>query len=138
MAKYYSIAKCGFYDDAFKSSYDATDSWPNDVIEITTEQAVYFYEAINNGCRIYQDGVQLLLSKPCSDKYHCWDTINNEWTLTEQAAQQRAEDLVKITEAEKENLINTAMQTISLLQLKLQAGCKLSSDETTKLNAVLD
>ncbi|MDQ9483464.1 tail fiber assembly protein, partial [Escherichia coli] len=34
-------------------------------------------------------------------------------------------------------LIDTAMASISLIQLKLQAGRKLTQAETTSLNAVL-
>ncbi|WP_143365250.1 tail fiber assembly protein, partial [Escherichia coli] len=39
---------------------------------------------------------------------------------------------------QRQSLIDTAMASISLIQLKLQAGRKLTQAETTRLNAVLD
>lgn len=41
-------------------------------------------------------------------------------------------------EAHRQLLIDTAMASISLIQLKLQAGRKLTEGETNRLNAVLD
>ncbi len=41
-------------------------------------------------------------------------------------------------EAQRQSLIDTAMASISLIQLKLQAGRKLTQTENTRLNAVLD
>ncbi len=40
--------------------------------------------------------------------------------------------------AQRQSLIDAAMASISLIQLKLQAGRKLTQAETTRLNAVLD
>lgn len=45
---------------------------------------------------------------------------------------------VDAAEAQRQSLIDTAMASISLIQLKLQAGRKLTQTETTRLNAVLD
>lgn len=45
---------------------------------------------------------------------------------------------VGAAEAQRQSLIDTAMASISLIQLKLQAGRKLTQAETTRLNAVLD
>ncbi|NVG33499.1 tail fiber assembly protein, partial [Escherichia coli] len=41
-------------------------------------------------------------------------------------------------EVRRQSLIDAAMASISLIQLKLQAGRKLTQAETTRLNAVLD
>ena len=38
----------------------------------------------------------------------------------------------------RQSLIDAAMASISLIQLKLQAGRKLTQAETTQLNSVLD
>ncbi|HGX3642203.1 TPA: tail fiber assembly protein [Escherichia coli] len=48
------------------------------------------------------------------------------------------EKWVTDTEAQRQSLIDAAMASISLIQLKLQAGRKLTQAETTRLNAVLD
>lgn len=47
-------------------------------------------------------------------------------------------ELVADAEQKKQSLINAAMVNISVIQLKLQAGRKLTQAETTRLNAVLD
>ncbi|EEY5038155.1 tail fiber assembly protein [Escherichia sp. E4702] len=45
---------------------------------------------------------------------------------------------VETAETQRQSLIDAAMASISLIQLKLQAGRKLTQTETTRLNAVLD
>lgn len=61
--------------------------------------------------------------------YDKWD--GEKW-VTDTEAQHGA------AEAQRQSLINTAMASISLIQLKLQAGRKLTQAETTRLNTVLD
>ncbi|MFY0496516.1 tail fiber assembly protein, partial [Escherichia coli] len=46
------------------------------------------------------------------------------------------DELVADAEQKKQSLIDTAMASISLIQLKLQAGRNLTQAETTRLNAV--
>lgn len=65
--------------------------------------------------------------------YDKWD--GDKW-VTDSEAQHGA--AVDEAEAQRQSLIDTAMASISLIQLKLQAGRKLSQTETTRLNAVLD
>lgn len=48
------------------------------------------------------------------------------------------DELVADAEQKKQSLIDAAMVNISVIQLKLQAGRKLTQAETTRLNAVLD
>ncbi|HCB1822869.1 tail fiber assembly protein [Enterobacter roggenkampii] len=48
------------------------------------------------------------------------------------------DELVADAEQQKQALIDTAMASISVIQLKLQAGRKLTDDEKTRLNSVLD
>ncbi|HAH9316910.1 TPA: tail fiber assembly protein, partial [Escherichia coli] len=45
---------------------------------------------------------------------------------------------VGVAEVQRQSLVDAAMSSISLIQLKLQAGRKLTQAETTRLNAVLD
>ncbi len=48
------------------------------------------------------------------------------------------DELVADAEQKKQSLIDAAMVNISVIQLKLQAGRKLTQAETTRLNTVLD
>ncbi|MCQ8986272.1 MULTISPECIES: tail fiber assembly protein [Escherichia] len=65
--------------------------------------------------------------------YDKWD--GEKW-VTDTEAQHGA--AVDAAEAQRQSLINAAMASISLIQLKLQAGRKLTQAENTRLNAVLD
>ena len=65
--------------------------------------------------------------------YDEWD--GEKW-VTDTEAQHSA--AVGAAEAQRQSLIDTAMASISLIQLKLRAGRKLTQAETTRLNAVLD
>ncbi len=65
--------------------------------------------------------------------YDKWD--GEKW-MTDTEAQHSA--ALDAAEAQRQSLIDAAMASISLIQLKLQAGRKLTQPETTRLNAVLD
>ena len=65
--------------------------------------------------------------------YDEWD--GEKW-VTDTEAQHSA--AVGAAEAQRQSLIDAAMASISLMQLKLQAGRQLTQAETTRLNAVLD
>ncbi|MCZ5739069.1 tail fiber assembly protein [Escherichia coli] len=65
--------------------------------------------------------------------YDKWD--GEKW-VTDTEAQHSA--AVDAAEAQRQSLIDTAMASISLIQLKLQAGRKLTRAENTRLNTVLD
>lgn len=68
-----------------------------------------------------------------STPYDKWD--GEKW-VTDTEAQYSA--AVDAAEAQRQSLIDATMASISLIQLKLQAGRKLTQAETTRLNAVLD
>ncbi|HBD5343670.1 TPA: tail fiber assembly protein [Escherichia coli] len=65
--------------------------------------------------------------------YDKWD--GEKW-VTDTEEQHSA--AVEVAEARRQSLIDAAMASISLIQLKLNAGRKLTQAETTRLNAVLD
>ena len=65
--------------------------------------------------------------------YDKWD--GEKW-VTDTEAQHSA--AVGAAEVQHQSLVDAAMASISLIQLKLQAGRKLTQAETTRLNAVLD
>ena len=66
-------------------------------------------------------------------RFDKWD--GEKW-VTDTGAQHS--DAVDAAEAQRQSLIDTAMASISLIQLKLNAGRILTQAETTRLNAVLD
>ena len=65
-----------------------------------------------------------------------FDKWDGEKWVTDTEAQHSA--AVEAAEAQRQSLIDAAMASISLIQLKLQAGRKLTQPENTRLNAVLD
>ncbi|NZD31043.1 tail fiber assembly protein, partial [Escherichia coli] len=65
--------------------------------------------------------------------YDKWD--GEKW-VTDTEAQHSA--AVDSAEAQRQSLIDTAMASISLIQLKLRAGRNLTQAETARLNAALD
>ncbi|MEB0964952.1 tail fiber assembly protein [Citrobacter braakii] len=65
--------------------------------------------------------------------FDVWD--GQRWVKDEAAEHKAALDAAAI---KKESLISDAMASISVIQLKLSAGRKLTPEETEKLNAVLD
>ncbi|EEQ3642313.1 tail fiber assembly protein [Escherichia coli] len=65
--------------------------------------------------------------------YDKWD--GEKWVTNTEAQHSAA---VEAAEAQRQSLIDAAMASISLIQLKLQAGRKLTQAENTRLNAVLD
>ncbi|HCT2143202.1 tail fiber assembly protein [Raoultella ornithinolytica] len=101
-----------FYLDSFN------DSIPEDVIEITQETYDAMFEGQANGQMIAtgKDGSPVLKDKPLPSH----------------------DVLVSLAEQYRQSLIDAAMQSVSVLQLKLQAGRKLTADEMSKLNAALD
>lgn len=48
------------------------------------------------------------------------------------------EELLKLAEQQRQLLIDDAMQSLAVIQLKLQAGRKLTGEETLRLNHTLD
>lgn len=66
-------------------------------------------------------------------EYDTWD--GSAW-VTDTAAQHAADVAAAALHAQQ--LVDAAMQSISVIQLKLQSGRTLTDAETTKLNAVLD
>ncbi|BEA40946.1 tail fiber assembly protein [Citrobacter farmeri] len=68
-----------------------------------------------------------------STPYDVWD--GKKW-VTDTEAQQA--DAIAEAELQRQQLISAAMQSIGVIQLKLQAGRVLSDAEKNKLNATLD
>ncbi|ENA0337435.1 tail fiber assembly protein [Escherichia coli O12:H48] len=78
----------------------------------------------------YQEGTTTIAPLTPYDK---WD--GEKWGTDTEAQHSAAVDAA---EAQRQSLIDAAMASISLIQLKLRAGRQLTQAETTRLNAVLD
>lgn len=65
--------------------------------------------------------------------YDKWD--GEKW-VTDTAAQHAA--VIEAAERQRQSLIDAAITSVSLIQLKLRTGRKLTEAETLKLNAVFD
>lgn len=106
-----------FKDGAFYLSH-INDYIPDGAIEISQKTYDAMFEGQANGQMITtgQDGAPVLMDKPLPS----YDVM------------------VEMAEHNRQSLIDSAMQSVSVLQLKLQAGRKLTAAETSRLNAVLD
>lgn len=102
----------GFYLDQFN------DSIPVGAVEITQEtyDAMFAGQAAGQMIFIGEDGGPALMDKPLPSR----------------------EVMVEIAEQNRQSLIDSAMQSVSVIQLKLQAGRTLTDTENARLNSVLD
>lgn len=94
------------------------DSIPDKAIEISQETYDMMFEGQANGQMIAtgEDGKPVLQDKPLPSH----------------------DVLVSLAEQNRQSLVDSAMQSVSVIQLKLQAGRTLTAAETKKLNSVLD
>ncbi|HBN2225709.1 tail fiber assembly protein [Escherichia coli] len=109
--KYYFL-NGAFYIDGFN------DNIPDDAIEISTEE----YQRLFNG----QASGKIIATGEAGSPI-----LQDPPPLTH-------DELVAQAEHRKQSLIDAVMQSISVIQLKLNAGRKLTDTETVQLNAVLD
>lgn len=116
----YSPSRQAIYPAEFYSYYEAAGVWPTDGIEISDEDAAKF----NGGNEPSGKMVSMVEGKLC-------------W-IDRPAPVLTPEELIERAEQQRQMLIDEAMQSISVIQLKLQAGRTLKAAETAKLNATLD
>lgn len=115
MKYYFSASTIALYREDYKARYIAAGSWPDDVVEITVDEYNEFSSATPDG--------KLLAAN--SDGKPEWANVP-------------IEDIIAAAENRKQELINSALQSISIIQLKMQAGRKLTDEEIHKLNITLD
>lgn len=111
---YYSAEMSGFYFEADRSLYEAAGSWPADAQAISDRWYQHLIEGQTKGHSIVPDEYGQPVLKAIETDYPV------------------------IAEAQKQTLISDAMQSVGVIQLKLQAGRALSEAESAKLTAVLD
>ncbi|HDX3194916.1 TPA: tail fiber assembly protein [Escherichia coli] len=120
MKSVYSPSEHVIYNADFYEDYKLAGTWPDDGIEVSDEDAVTF-----NGSN-EPSGKMVSMA----DGVLCW--------VDRPAPELTKEQFIAIAEGKRESLIDQAMQSISVIQLKLQAGRKLTTAETEKLNNTLD
>lgn len=113
MKLFYAASTNGFYSVDING-----DGIPADAVEISVDEWTQLLDGQSAGQIITHDdnGNPILIDMPAPTH----------------------EQYVEMAEQQKQALIDTAMASISVIQLKLQAGRKLTDDEKTRLNAVLD
>lgn len=119
MSCFYSPSENIAYPARLMASYKNAGTIPADLVEISDEAFQEFFITIPPAGKCRAASAQGLPS---------WADV----------AQPTKESLIMAAEQERQNRIDTALNSIAVVQLKLQAGRKLTSDETTRLNAVLD
>lgn len=120
MKSVYSPSEHVIYNAAFYEDYLRAGTWPAEGIEVSDEDAISFNGSNEPAGKMldYQNGTLCWADRP--------------------APEMTKEQLIAIAEGKRESLIDQAMQSISVIQLKLQAGRKLTTAETEKLNNTLD
>lgn len=102
-----------------EENFRKNGTYPDDGIEVSEELFVQF------ACTTPPEGKMRM---PGKDGLPYWGDVPPP---TDEEKTTQAEDI-------KRRSIETAFQSVSLIQLKLQAGRKITAAETTKLNNVLD
>ncbi|WP_312062212.1 tail fiber assembly protein [Pantoea septica] len=110
---------------------------PDDVIDIGDDYQE-LYSAINSSSHIYIQDQKVFVSDPIPDLYHTWDDTKKAWIITKEAENQRKADQISSAEMHQQQLIDSAMSSISVIQLKTQIGRTLTDTEKQKINSVLD
>lgn len=115
--KYSPAVLNSFYRVADKADYEKAGTWPDKFVEVTDDEFAEFTGTAPVGKVLVSSA-----GKP-------------EWIDIPAPTH---DVLVSLAEQNRQSLIDAAMVSISLIQLKLQAGRKLTQAETIRLNAVLD
>ena len=74
----------------------------------------------------------------CEEIQAGWEEISADEAMLLANPPPTTEQLIAQADVQKQSLINAAMQSIDVLQLKLRAGRTLTNAENVKLNAILD
>lgn len=119
MSCFYSPSENIAYPARLMESYKDAGTLPEDLMEISDEAFQQYF-----------------IEMPPAGKYRAASEDGSpEWV---DIAQPSKDALISIAEQERQNRIDTALNLIAVIQLKLQAGRKLTTEETASLNNVLD
>lgn len=123
----------------YANEIDYGDSLPSDAAEINDEQYQHYYEAVNNGCRVYYSDGVFVTSSPKPDDYHSWDDNNNEWIKTDEDIEREKIYILQTATAEKQRRISQANDYINGKQWPGKAAIgRLKGGELSQYNLWLD
>lgn len=108
----------GFYNDAFEDAYRKAGTWPGFYVRVTDDDYLALMEGQEKGKIIVPDK-------------HCYPVLQDRPAPS-------PEELIAQAEEKRNMLTDTALQSVAVIQLKQMSGRKLTAEETTRLNNVLD
>ncbi|MCO6555489.1 MAG: tail fiber assembly protein [Gilliamella sp.] len=122
MKHFYSHTTQSFYIDEINHKI------PADSIEITAEQHNELYNAINNGCIIFND---LTYSVPKPSPFHKWNSKTKKWV---EDINERNQYFCEQNTITKNSLISEANEKIAILQDIIDLDMQ-EADEEAQLKA---
>jgi len=111
---YYSAVIGGFLYEGDRPAFEAAAGWPADAVAISDRWYQHLIDGQTKGKAIVPNEQGKPVLKAITPDYPA------------------------MVELQKQRLISDAMQSVSVIQLKLQAGRALSESESVTLAAVLD
>ena len=118
MGYVYRASTGGFYCDELEGEYRKAGTWPGFFVRVSDEDYRNLMEGVSQGKIIVPN-------KQCYP------------VLQERPAPSR-DELIAEAEEKRRELIESALQSISVIQLKQMNGRSLTEKEVTRLNDVLD
>ncbi|HEM8076941.1 TPA: phage baseplate assembly protein V [Enterobacter roggenkampii] len=118
MGYVYRASSGGFYCDELEAEYRKAGTWPGFFVRVSDEDYRNLMEGVSQGKMIVPN-------KQCYP------------VLQERPAPSR-DELIAEAEEKRRELIESALQSISVIQLKQMNGRSLTEKEVTRLNDVLD
>jgi len=118
MGYVYRASTGGFYCDELEAEYRKAGTWPGFFVRVSDEDYRNLMEGLSQGKMIVPN-------KQCYP------------ILQERPAPSR-DELIAEAEEKRRELIESALQSISVIQLKQMNGRSLTEKDVTRLNDVLD
>ncbi|MBA7857475.1 tail fiber assembly protein [Enterobacter sp. RHBSTW-00901] len=108
----------GFYNDAFEDAYRKAGTWPGFYVRVSDDDYLALMEGQAKGKMIVPDK-------------RCYPVLQDRPAPSREA-------LISEAEEKRQALIDSAMQSIAVIQLKQMNGRSLTEKELTRVNDVLD
>ncbi|MCM7075382.1 tail fiber assembly protein [Enterobacter roggenkampii] len=118
MGYVYRASTGGFYCDELEAEYRKAGTWPGFFVRVSDDDYRNLMEGVSQGKIIVPN-------KQCYP------------VLQERPAPTR-DELIAEAEEKRRDLIESALQSVSVIQLKQMNGRSLTEEEVTRLNDVLD
>ncbi|MBM1021545.1 phage tail protein [Enterobacter sp. A11] len=118
MGYVYRASTGGFYCDELEAEYRKAGTWPGFFVRVSDDDYRNLMEGVSQGKIIVPN-------KQC-------------YPVLQEHPAPSSEELIFEAEIKRKKLIDAAMQSIAVIQLKQMNGRMLSESELTKLSRVLD